>query len=76
LKNKPDSEIFKKMNEFWKDYLKNCKKMENIEFSYCLNDNGDVLIRVMPTDPQYTKKVDSTQKQKGQSQTIINEFDN
>jgi hypothetical protein len=33
-----------------------CKKMENIEFELKLNDNGDVLIRVMPTQ-QYAKKV-------------------
>jgi len=38
------------MNEFWENYLKKCNQMENIDFVFRLNDNGDVLIRVMTTE--------------------------
>ena len=54
LKNKvPNAD---KMNEFWVNYLKKCKKMEKIEFNFRLNDNGDVLIRVKASNTRHQKK--------------------
>ena len=39
---------FTEMNRFYKDLMNELKDLKNIKISFCLNDNGDVLIRMKP----------------------------
>ena len=38
--------------EFWADHLNELNDMTKVEISFIINDNGDVLVRLRPTDKQ------------------------
>ena len=39
---------YAEINRFYKDLMNELKDLKNIKISFCLNDNGDVLIRMKP----------------------------
>jgi len=53
-----DNVKYGKMKEFYEDYLKRCSldQIKNIDLSFCLNDSGDVLIRLKPK-ADFIKKI-------------------
>ena len=34
------------MQLFYEEYLGKCQNIQNIKLSYCLNDDGDCLVRI------------------------------
>ena len=43
------------MVSFWDSFLQEMKDMKFIKFFFCLNDNGDILVRIKP-ESKYVKK--------------------
>ena len=47
---------YKEIKYFWDNYLGQCKDMKNVKTQFTLNDSGDVLIRIRPTNEFAVKK--------------------
>ena len=69
-----DSEKYEKFKEYYEDYLKRCSldQIKNIDFSFSLNDSGDVLIRLKPK-AEFLKKL---KKQKSEYEVFDDEEEN
>lgn len=39
----------KEIKDFWETYLDKLEDMTKILFNFCMNDHGDVLVRIKPT---------------------------
>ena len=46
----------KEIKDFWETYLDKLEDMTKVLFNFCMNDHGDVLVRIKPTK-QWLKKV-------------------
>lgn len=40
---------------FWNEYLKELDDMKKVKLSFCLNDNGDILVQITPTSYMFRK---------------------
>ena len=40
----------KEIKDFWETYLDKLEDMTKVLFNFCMNDHGDVLVRIKPTN--------------------------